>query len=169
MNDREKILKGISDDILEQLHRIMASEIGVNQKVGINTLSGSNLDKDLQTETFYNANEGTINIMFNHYIVYIEWDRPPGIFPNVDAIMKWCERKNIRPSAFNVKTLKQLAWKLSFSIYKKGWKKRIIAGLNRDYNGISPLDEYIDKMWEQKWADELFDEIIKELDNYFND
>lgn len=157
-------LKGVMDDILQQVHLIMASEAGINAKVGKNTLQGSNLDSTVKGT----VSGDTIDISFNDYIVYIEWNRPPkyGKQPPYSVILDWIKRKNIRPTAGNIKTVEQLAWAIRYAIWRDGWKRRLIAGFGTYH---SPLDEYIDKMWEEKWADGLYKIIMSEINRYFGD
>lgn len=165
-SDMENILKGIMNEILEQVHALMASELGVNAKSGFNTLTGSELDKNVSGKI---SGEG-IDIEFPHYIVYVEWKRPPeyGKEPPYGVILKWLKDKHIKPTAGNIKTVEQLAWAFKYAIWRDGWDARVIAGLNRDFKGDSPLDKWIDKMWDEKWGDELYDLITKELDKYFD-
>lgn len=164
--DVQKIMTAIMRDILQEIHAMYASEIGINTKTGYNTLQFSGLEVNTKGE----LNDDTINIEFPHYIVFIEWDRPPkyGKKPPYDAILKWLKEKGIRPTVGNIHTVEQLAWVLRYAIWRDGWDRRIIAGLNRDYTGQSPLDNFIDNMWSKKWGDELFDIIMKEINRYFD-
>lgn len=166
--DIENIVKLMMEDILGEIHHILASQVGVNTKTHENTLAGSDLDKNISGKI---SGEG-IDIEFPHYIVYIEWDRPERYKnpPPFGVILKWVESKGISPTAYHLKSVEQLAWMFRYVIWRDGWDKRIIAGLNRDYDYTkSPLDEYIDKMWDSKWADILYDVIVKELEQYFKD
>lgn len=166
--DIQDILNVMMEDILDEIHHILASEAGVNTKTHENTLAGSDLDKNISGKI---SGEG-IDVEFPHYIVYIEWDRPERYKnpPPYSVILNWVKRKNIQPTAGNIKTVEQLAWVFRHVIWRDGWDKRLIAGLNRDYDYMkSPLDEYIDKMWSSKWADMLYDAITKELELYFKD
>ena len=38
----DKILKAIGDDIIEQIRAVLASDVGINSKVGKHTLKDSN-------------------------------------------------------------------------------------------------------------------------------
>ena len=151
--DVQKILDSILDDVIEEIHRIIRSEVGVNKKTGFNTLEFSELNKNVKGTVY----DESIDVEFPHYIVFVEWTRPEKYKnpPPYGVILDWLKRKNIRPTAFAIKTVEQLAW--------------MIAGLNRDYVGQSPLDNYIDKMWEEKYADMLYDAITRELDKFFEE
>lgn len=166
--DKQKILKGIMEDILNEIRELFASEIGVNLKVGKNTLKGSKLEHNVSGQ----VTDNSIDISFPHYIVFIEWDRPERYKnpPPYSVILNWIKEKNIQPTAGNIHTVEQLAWTIRYAIWRDGWTKRLIAGLNRDYDYMkSPLDQYIDKMWESKWSDEIYDLIMDEINRYFKD
>ena len=160
----QNILNEMMTDILKEIHKILASEAGVNEKVGFNTLEDSDLDHNIKG----NITKDTLDVEFPEYIVYIEWNRPReyGKRPPIDVIMKWMEKKHILTTAKNINDTKRIAFLISRAIWRDGWKRRIIAGFGR---WGSPLDEATDKMWEEKWADELFNAITKELEHYFKD
>ena len=67
--DLAKIMKEITEDILKGAREIMSSDIGINQKVGINTLSGSNLYNQIKWNFQQNDDNILIDLFFNHYIV----------------------------------------------------------------------------------------------------
>ena len=71
-----KIMKEITEDILKGARDIMSSDIGINQKVGKNTLVGSNLYNQISTQ-FKQDDNIVINLFFNHYIEFIESGRRP--------------------------------------------------------------------------------------------
>lgn len=165
--DVQNILSAIMSDVLQQIHEILASKVGINTKVGHNTLEGSDLDHNIKGT----ITDGTLDIEFPDYIVYLEWTRPPeyGKRPPIDVIMKWMEKKHILTTARNINETKSIAFLISRAIWRDGWDGRIIAGLLDGYSGTSPLDAYIDKQWENKWSDWLYNAITKELDTYFKD
>lgn len=162
----QNIFNKILDDVLLEVHRIIQSEVGINKKTGYNTLA----DSGLEVNTHGKVTDEGIDVEFPHYIVYVEWDRPKKYKspPPFSVILDWVKKRGIQPTALNLKTVEQIAWMMRYVIWRDGWEKRIIAGLNRDFTGESPLDEYIDKMWEEKWADMLYDEITKEFEKYFD-
>ncbi len=156
--DTNKIIREFADDIIKEARSIMASDIGVNQKVGFNTLKDSDLYKQIETKVNENGNDIIIDTLFNFYIVYVEWDRPPeyGKRPPIDAIIKWLKRKNIVSSNQNIRSV---AFLISRAIWRDGWKGRPI---------LKTLFENSSDKWENEWADKLFNNIIKELTEYFN-
>ena len=154
-----KIIQEITNDIVKGARDIMASDVGINQKVGKNTLVGSNLYKQISTSWKETGDNIVVDTLFNHYIGYIEWDRPPeyGDPPPVIEIIKWLRRKHIVSSNENINSV---AYVISRSIWKKGHKGRKIFDM---------LDKYVDSGFENKYADMIFDALFKEVDDYFSD
>ena len=154
-----KIIQEITEDSGKGARDIMASDVGINQKVGKNTLVGSNLYRQISTSWKETGDNIVIDTFFNHYIGYIEWDRPPeyGDPPPVIEIIKWLRRKHIVSSNENINSV---AYVISRSIWKKGHKGRKIFDM---------LDKYVDSGFENKYADMIFDALFKEVDDYFSD
>ena len=153
-----KIIQEITNDIVKGARDIMASDVGINQKVGKNTLVGSNLYKQISTSWKETGDNIVVDTLFNHYIGYIEWDRPPeyGDPPPVIQIIKWLRRKHIVSSNKNIKSV---AYVISRSIWEKGWKGRKI---------LEALDKYVDSNFDEKYADMIFDALFQEVDDYFS-
>lgn len=166
-----KIIQEITEDIIRAARQVMSSDVGINEKVvnlnpklyngsnvvGKNTLHGSNLYKQISTSWKETGDNIVVDTLFNHYIGYIEWDRPPkyGDPPPVIEIIKWLRRKHIVSSNENIKSV---AYVISRSIWKKGHKGRKIFDM---------LDKYVDSGFENKYADMIFDALFKEVDDYF--
>ena len=153
-----KILQEITNDILKGARDIMASDVGINQKVGKNTLVGSNLYKQISTQ-FKQDDNIVINLFFNHYIEFIESGRMPkkGKRPPVLEIAKWLRRKHIVSSNENIM---KVAYAVSYVIWRDGYKARKI---------LEALDKYVDSQFDNKYADMIFDALFKEVDDYFSD
>ena len=153
-----KIIQEITNDIVKGARDIMASDVGINQKVGKNTLVGSNLYKQISTQ-FKQDDNIVINLFFNHYIEFIESGRMPkkGKRPPVFEIAKWLRRKHIVSSNENIM---KVAYAVSYVIWRDGYKSRKI---------IEALDKYVDSQFDEKYADMIFDALFKEVDDYFSD
>ena len=154
------IIRAISKDIVEAARRIMASDVGINQKTKPpkNTLVGSNLYKQIKRSWKEDGDNIVIDTFFNYYIGYIEWDRPPEYKkrPPTREIVKWLQRKHIVSSNENINSV---AYVISRSIWKKGWKGRKIT---------EALDKYVDSHFDEKYADMIFDALFQEVDDYFS-
>lgn len=160
----EADFKRLFDDIAAQCKAIMLaildSEVGVNDKVGFNTLSGSNMYNTIDAVNVDDL--GVINILIPEYAVkYVdgegyEWARRPAKdyssqkWPPVNVIAEWASRKGI-PSD------NETIWKICYSIWWEGIKARPF---------IEPTFEEIDNRWDE-WADNIFNEVCKPLDSFF--
>ena len=153
-----KIIQEITNDIVKGARDIMASDVGINQKVGKNTLVDSNLYKQISTQ-FKQDDNIVINLFFNHYIESIESGRKPktGDRPPVLEIAKWLRRKHIVSSNENIM---KVADTVSNAIWRDGYKARKV---------LEALDKYVDSGFENKYADMIFDALFKEVDDYFSD
>ena len=153
-----KIMKDITLDILKGVRDIMDSDIGINQKVGINTLSGSNLYNQIKWNFQQNEDNIVIDLFFNHYIEFIESGRMPkkGKRPPVFEIAKWLRRKHIVSSNENIM---KVAYAVSYVIWRDGYKSRKI---------IEALDKYVDSNFDEKYADMIFNALFQEVDDYFS-
>ena len=151
-------MKEITEDILKGAREIMSSDIGINQKVGINTLSGSNLYNQIKWNFQQNEDNIVIDLFFNHYIEFIESGRMPkkGKRPPVFEIAKWLRRKHIVSSNENIM---KVAYAVSYVIWRDGYKARKI---------LEALDKYVDSNFDEKYADMIFEALFKEVDDYFS-
>ena len=153
-----KIIHEISNDIVNAVREIMSSDVGINEKVGINTLNDSELYRNIKQSWKQDGDNIVIDTIFNHYITYIEWDRPPeyGKRPPVMEIAKWLKRKKIVSSNENIRSV---AYAISYSIWRDGHKGRPI---------LKTLEKYIDNGFEEKYSVQLFDYLTEELNKFFN-
>lgn len=156
--DLAKVMREITNDILKGVREIMDSDIGVNAKVGINTLSGSELYRRIKTSWSENPDEIVINLFFNHYIEFIESGREPkkGKRPPVFEIAKWLRRKKICSTNDNIM---KVAYAVSYVIWRDGYRARKV---------LEALDGYVGSRFEQVYADMVFDALMKETDDWFN-
>lgn len=134
---------------IEGVYRmVLESDVGINDKVGTNTLADSNLHKELET----NNEDFTFHLYYNFYAEYIESGRKPMARKvPIGAILKWMERKLHTTDA-------SVAYAIRESIYKNGIKPRPI---------LAAFNEELDKAFE-RWAVQLFDAITSDLTRFFN-
>lgn len=158
MKDIQKILRHISDDIVNLAREIMSSDIGINEKIGINTLYGSRLYENIKSGYKFDDDAAVFETFFNHYIEFIEEGRPPkhGKRPPVDVIVQWLKRKNIVSSNENIRSV---AYAVSYAIWRDGYKARKV---------LAKLEEAVDKAFENDWADQLFNALIADIDDWFS-
>lgn len=152
-----KAIQVIADDMLALIVTILEDDsISNNVKVGKNTLKDSALRDNLVVAT--NTPQGqdpVVGALFNNYIVYLEWTRPPkyGKQPPIDALKDWAAKNGIPTDADTL-------WKISYAIWRDGHAGRPI---------FATMDKELDKLFMDDWADQLRDAILDNLDNFFND
>lgn len=153
-----KIIKSFAEDVVEEARKIMASNVGINEKTGTNTLKDSNLYKQIDWSFRQEGEDIIIDTLFNYYITFIEWDRPKnyGKMPPINVIQKWLVRKHIAPLNKNIRSV---AFLIARSIQREGHRGRPI---------FATLFKNTEEKWTNEWSYKLFDNIIKELVNYFN-
>lgn len=146
-------MQEIAEDVKKVFHIVLESNLGINDKVGFNTLEDSRLYDEARAVVGENIE--VVSLFVNDYIDYIEGGRKRGSFPPPNVIAEWCQRKGI-PSDNSTVFL------ICRSIYEKGIKPRPLIDAD---GGLWTLS---DEHFEQ-WADSLFESITKELDNFFNE
>ena len=147
-----KIVMAFSKDIMELVRMVMESNVGINEKVGRNTLVGSDIYKSLSVKA---TNDGDLvfDIILNDYLTFIENGRRKGAkMPPVEPIVRWARSRGIPTDNSTIYLIRR--------------------AISRD--GIAPrpfmtyVFEEIDQSWNDGWADKKFNKIIAELDKYFN-
>ena len=147
-----KIVMEFSKDLMTLVRMVMESNVGINQKVGTNTLVGSDIYKTLSVKA---TNDGDLifDILLNDYITFIESGRRKGAkFPPVAPIVAWARKKGIPTDNSTIFLIRR--------------------AISRD--GIAPrpimayvMDE-VDREWDDQLADKLFNQIIEIIDKFFN-
>lgn len=148
-------IEKIADDLLAIAHVILETDtISNNTKVNKNTLRDSALNGDLFA-TISNAvgDDPVIKALFNNYVVFLEWTRPPkyGKRPPIDVLKDWAAKNGIPTDADTLHAI-------STAIWRDGHEGRPI---------FATMDREIDKLFNEDWADDLFNTITKELDLFF--
>lgn len=155
-------------ELAETVKRIVNERIGkygINEKTGTNTLEGSNLQKSLDV---YPIEDG-IALQIADYWQFISrgWARTgnyPGTFSQfVKNVNDWVRRKNIR---WGNLTQNQITYIVIRNIWTRGLRPRpfMIWDDEGDLTKMIPeLNAYIDK-----WFDDIFEEITKDIDKFFN-
>lgn len=129
--------------------------VSTNIKVNRNTLAESALRYDLFVQQLTDSEDIVLQALFNNYVVYLEWDRPPfyGKQPPIDALKDWAEKNGIDTDANTL-------WAISYAIWRDGHTGRPI---------FATIDREIDKRFMGEWSDSIFEALTAELDLYFND
>lgn len=147
-----RLVMEFTKDIMMLVRAVMESEALINVKVGRNTIIGSDIYNNLLVKA---TNDGDLvfDILLNDYLTYIESGRRKGAkFPPVEPIVKWARKHGIPTDNSTIFLIRR--------------------AISRD--GIAPrpfMDKVfadIDYAWDKDWADELFDEIMKLINDFFN-
>lgn len=151
LNDIKTVLNEISSELKGIIHSMMESdEYGINWKVNKNTLVNSDIYQTLSTKAD-ESNLGLIRIFINDYVEYIERGRPTGIWPPVNAIAEWAQRKGLPSDNGHV-------YLYCKSIYENGIRPRPFLQAS-----FQAIDDYIDD-----WFNGLFGALIGNIDDFFN-
>lgn len=147
-----KIVMEFSKDLMQLVRMVMESNVGINQKVGRNTLTSSQIYKTLSVKA---TNDGDLifDIVLNDYIQFIESGRRKGAkFPPVEPIVRWARSKGIPTDNSTIFLIRR-------AISRDGIKPRPI---------MQYVFEEVDREWNEQLADELFNKIMEKIDNFFN-
>lgn len=147
-----KIVMEFSKDLMTLVRMVMESNVGINQKVGANTLIGSEIYNTLSVKA---TNDGDLvfDIILNDYIQYIESGRRKGAkFPPIEPIVRWCKKHGIPTDNSTIFLIRR-------AISRDGIKPRPI---------LQYVFDEVDREWNDSLADELFNKIMEEIDKFFN-
>lgn len=143
--DINKIVMEFTKDIMQLVHAVMEGQDLASNK-------GSDIYKNLQVNA---TNDGDLvfDIILNDYLKFIESGRRKGAdMPPVEAIVEWAKKHDIPTDNGTIYLIRR--------------------AISRD--GIAPrpfMDKVfadIDDVWDKDWADELFDEIMRMINDFFN-
>lgn len=151
----ERVISKIAEGVVTLATLILEDDsISTNTKVNKNTLRESALRYNIDASTgMFSGGDTVIKALFNHYVTFIEWDRPPkyGKQPPISALKDWAEKNGI-PSDNNT------LWAISTAIWRDGHTGRPI---------FATLEKEVDKMFNEDWAEEIFNSVVEKLDTYF--
>lgn len=144
--DISKIVMEFTKDIMKLVQAVMEGQDFANNK------SSSDIYNNLQVNA---TNDGDLvfDIILNDYLKFIESGRRKGAdMPPVEPIVKWAKKHGIPTDNGTIYLIRR--------------------AISRD--GIAPrpfMDKVfddIDDVWDKNWADELFDEIMRMINDFFN-
>ena len=151
MDNITLLAKVFAEDVMNITADIMASNIMVNNKVGRNTIApDSNIFKEMYAKASGNI---VIELLLNDYVQYIESGRKKGSkFPPIEAIRQWAKNKLGKEDNLTI-------YKIRSAIVRDGIKPRPFM-----YKVLNTID----KKWDGEWSSELFQELTKIIDEFFN-
>ena len=150
MDNITLLAKVFAEDVMNITADIMASNLMLNKK-GINTIApDSNIFKEMKAKASGNI---VIELLLNNYVKYIESGRKKGSkFPPLEPIVQWAKKRGI-------KTDNSTMFLIRRAIAEDGIKPRPFM-----YKVLNTID----KKWDGEWSSELFQELTKIIDEFFN-
>lgn len=147
--DKDKLHKELillGEQICRVFKSIMASNVGINTKVGVNTLIGSDLYESVDYKVEALGSTEIVNIIVNHYAQYVNDGLKPGVWVPIRVLREWAFKKGLD-------TDNSFVYAVQRSIYNKGIPARPI---------LDRLDSQINTIWEE-WANNVFFEFTEEI------
>ena len=151
MDSITSLAKAFAEDVMNITADIMASSMLVNDKVGRNTIApDSNIFKEMYAKASGNI---VIQLLLNDYVQYIESGRKAGSkFPPIQPIVQWAKKRGIPTDNSTIFLIRR-------AIAEDGIRPRPF---------MYKVLETIDNKWEGEWSSELFQELTKIIDEFFN-
>ena len=151
MDNITLLAKAFAEDVMNITADIMASSMLVNDKVGRNTIApDSNIFKEMYAKASGNI---VIQLLLNDYVQYIESGRKAGSkFPPIQPIVQWAKKRGIPTDNSTIFLIRR-------AIAEDGIRPRPF---------MYKVLETIDKKWDGEWSSELFNELTKIIDEFFN-
>ena len=151
MDNITSLAKVFAEDVMNITADIMASNIMVNNKVGRNTIApDSNIFKEMYAKASGNI---VIELLLNDYVQYIESGRKAGSkFPPLEPIVQWAKKRGIKTD------------NSTMFLIRRAIAEDVIKPRPFMYKVLNTID----KKWDGEWSSELFQELTKIIDEFFN-
>lgn len=151
MDNITLLAKAFAEDVMTITADIMASSMLVNDKVGRNTIApNSDIFKEMYAKASGNI---VIQLLLNDYVQYIESGRKAGSkFPPIQPIVQWAKKRGIPTDNSTIFLIRR-------AIAEDGIRPRPF---------MYKVLETIDKKWDGEWSSDLFNELTKIIDEFFN-
>lgn len=150
----KKAIAKIADALIAVSASVLENDnVGTNVKIGRNTLKNSALKGDL-AQKINDTGDPVISALFNHYVVYLEWTRPPKYKkkPPISALKEWAAKNGIPTDASTL-------WAISYAIWRDGHAGRPI---------FATIDKAIDGLFMDEWADDLHDAVTENFNKLWD-
>ena len=146
-----KIAKQLSREIMYVWRELMSSE---NSDYAVNVKSNTTLEfTNLDVQAKIEENDFQFNLFYNDYLEYIESGRKPKARKvPIRPLIDWMKRNLISDDV-------KVAYAIRESIYQLGIPPRPL---------LQPFGNMLDKRFEEKLYDYIFDTITEKLDLFFN-
>lgn len=151
MDNITLLAKAFAEDVMNITADIMDSSMLVNDKVGRNTIApDSKIFKEMYAKASGNI---VIQLLLNDYVQYIESGRKAGSkFPPIQPIVQWAKKRGIPTDNSTIFLIRR-------AIAEDGIRPRPF---------MYKVLKTIDKKWDGEWPSDLFNELTKIIDEFFN-
>lgn len=162
--DLQKAFKELAEEV-KQILKYRIVHYGVNQKTGTNTLQGSELEASIEIK----PTENGISLQIADYweFVALGWRRTHRFEGTMNQFVRniddWVRRKGI--SVPNM-TQSQLVFVIIRNIMNNGLRERPFMVYNEE-GDLSKMIPELENIMDD-WFENLWIELTKDLDNYFN-
>jgi hypothetical protein len=162
--DLQKAFKELAEEV-KMILKYRIVHYGVNQKTGTNTLQGSELEASIEIK----PTENGISLQIADYweFVALGWRRTHRFEGTMNQFVRniddWVRRKGI--SVPNM-TQSQLVFVIIRNIMNYGLRERPFMVYNED-GDLSKMIPELENIMDD-WFENLWIELTKDLDNYFN-
>lgn len=137
-----QVLKCIVQEVLD-IVRLVFDEKG---------LKNSSIRETIEVK-LENEADTVIKVLFDNYLDFIENGRKTGTgeMPSISDLRDWAQRKGLP-------TTNDVLYAIAYTIHRDGVQARPI---------LSVIDKRLDKVYDERWADELFEALMSELTVFF--
>lgn len=162
-NELQILANMVKDEIIARLH----SNVGINPRVGKNTLVGSELEKSIQVQP---TDDGIVFQIADYYEYIVHGFKRTGRFPHtyhlfIKNITEWVRRKNIH---IGIMTQNEIVYYLAQKMIVEGREIAPRPFINYDPDDMSKVLPFLEDFFD-RWADKVFNDIIEGLNEYFNE
>lgn len=164
MKELLNMLQELADKIKNKILSDMSGNIGINKKVGRNTLINSDLMKSVSVEAI---DENTIVFSIADYYENVVQGRKEGIkltSNEIESLKLWIRKKQIVFEGCDENTT---LWLVIRSIYNYGISPRpFIRSGEKNGEDPSKILRYLDEYF-NTWSDDVFNLIITKINKLF--
>lgn len=137
-----RVFNELAATLVYLFRQTLGSQIGINKKVGKNTLTGE-IYRTVRSEA--NVDDAVISLIMKDYIDYIERGMRKGVWVPIRVLASWATSHNITSDNSTLYAIQR-------SIFNVGIPARPVS--DKFWNDL-------DKVWGE-WADKIFNSILED-------
>lgn len=149
----QDIIKAFASEVESILYALMDDDRVANNRYPVKELRDKYRKDEIVVKASANGsgNTAVIEILYGNLL---EWDRKPqaGNMPPISEIKEWAQQKGLKTDNKTIGLICRSLWMYGHSVKPL----------------IDILEKEIDQLFENEWADKLYDLIADELDGLFD-